>query len=209
MSFIWDPIIVIPFIVGYFNPIGGIILLLFLLRFLYSPELDNASNASNGGNFICPSDGYIREIREDGDAIQISLFLNVLDNHTQYVPINSIVTKITKYPTRAFYPAFLEHSINNERVVTHFEITPPLASTQSISQSPPPVEFSISQITGILTRRIKTFVKVGEQVQVGQRFGFIVLGSRVDIHFPRKYISKLHIIPGQRVKAGEPLIRIN
>ena len=44
----------------------------------------------------------------------------------------------------------------------------------------------------------------GEQVRQGDRYGMIMLGSRVDLYCPAE--AELRIDVGQRVKAGETVI---
>jgi phosphatidylserine decarboxylase len=60
------------------------------------------------------------------------------------------------------------------------------------------------QVAGILARRIVCAVKNGDQVRQGDRYGMIMLGSRVDLYCPAEV--KLKVQVGQRVKAGETVI---
>ena len=60
------------------------------------------------------------------------------------------------------------------------------------------------QIAGMLARRIVCRLTCGDQVQQGDRYGMIMLGSRVDVYCPAE--AQLKIAVGQRVKAGETVI---
>jgi phosphatidylserine decarboxylase len=149
--------------------------------------------------FYSPSSGYIREITTDDTNTTISLFLNVFDNHTQYIPITSNVISIQQFDG-LFAPAFLEHSINNTRVKTTLY-------NQKLNFS-----YTITQITGLLTRRILNFLQTQNQDQdpitPGERLGFIVLGSRVDITIPNKNILQILVKTGDHVSSMENMILV-
>jgi phosphatidylserine decarboxylase len=148
--------------------------------------------------FYSPSSGYIREITTDDTDTTISLFLNVFDNHTQYIPITSNVISIEKF-SGLFAPAFLEHSVNNTRVKTTL-YNPKLNFT-----------YTITQITGLLTRRILNFLQTQNQdttLTPGERLGFIVLGSRVDITIPNKNIQQILVKTGYHISSMNELILV-
>jgi phosphatidylserine decarboxylase len=46
------------------------------------------------------------------------------------------------------------------------------------------VDITCVQVAGLVARRILCYVKKGEQLARGQRFGFIRFGSRVDVYLP-------------------------
>ena len=60
------------------------------------------------------------------------------------------------------------------------------------------------QVAGIVARRIVCSFKGGERVRQGERYGMIMLGSRVDLYCPME--TQLKVQVGQRVKAGETII---
>ena len=60
------------------------------------------------------------------------------------------------------------------------------------------------QIAGLLARRIVCRLKLGDVLEVGQRYGMIRLGSRVDIYLPREV--RLTVKIGDKVYAGVSLI---
>ena len=66
----------------------------------------------------------------------------------------------------------------------------------------PPV--AITQIAGLVARRIVPFIKPGDIVAAGQRIGLIRFGSRVDVYLPRGTEPK--VLLGQKVIAGETVI---
>ena len=168
------------------------IIIAFCTYFMYSPNLMKEYDVDL---FYSPSNGTVRTIRNDGRNTVISLFLNVLDNHTQYIPIKSkFISQKSIYGP--FKPAFMEHSINNEQVETTLEATDYN------------FKYKIEQITGLLTRRIKNLLDNQSIFMPGARLGFIVLGSRVDISLPTSQIKRLLIQPGQHIKAMQKIIEI-
>ena len=60
------------------------------------------------------------------------------------------------------------------------------------------------QIAGILARRIIPFIKPGQQLARGERFGMICFGSRVDVYLPGE--ADIQVKVGDRVKAGSSII---
>lgn len=189
-------LILIPLIVYILtrNPLITILTLLFCIRFLNSPDLKLTQFETN--IFYAPTSGYIRFIKNDGKNTIISLFLNVFDNHTQYTPITSKLRNSQKF-SGLFAPAYQEHSINNERI------------KHTLYNSEMDFEYTITQITGLLTRRILTFKtpEIGV-LYPGERLGFIVLGSRVDITIPSKNIDTFFIKSGQHISALDKMLQV-
>jgi phosphatidylserine decarboxylase len=62
----------------------------------------------------------------------------------------------------------------------------------------------IVQVAGLIARRIACWVKTGDDVKAGQRFGLIRFGSRLDVYLPPD--SRISAAPGQKVRAGETVI---
>lgn len=196
----FSSLVVIPLLIYIItrNIAITIVFLCFCLRFLNSPDKKLVKQKVQPNMFYSPSSGYIREITTDDTDTTISLFLNVFDNHTQYIPITSNVISIKKF-SGLFAPAFLEHSVNNTRVKTTL-YNPKLNFT-----------YTITQITGLLTRRILNFLQTQNQdtpLTPGERLGFIVLGSRVDITIPNKNIQQILVKTGYHVSSMNELILV-
>ena len=62
----------------------------------------------------------------------------------------------------------------------------------------------IVQIAGLVARRILLEAGVGDRLAVGQQFGIIRFGSRVDLWLPAS--TPVLVMPGQRTVAGETVI---
>ena len=60
------------------------------------------------------------------------------------------------------------------------------------------------QIAGLIARRILCYVKAGDTLQRGQRYGFIRFGSRVDVYLPRTAVPKVAV--GDKVRATETIL---
>ena len=65
-------------------------------------------------------------------------------------------------------------------------------------------KIKVTQIAGILARRIVCRKKTGEHVQKGERFGLIKFGSRVDLTLPVNVIPSVKM--GDKVKGGSTVI---
>lgn len=188
-------LVIIPFVIYmiFGNFIITFLVLCFCLHFLNSPDKRLVKDIIEQDVFYSPTSGYVREITNDNTNTTISLFLNIFDNHTQYIPISSNVVTIETF-SGLFVPAFLEHSINNSRVKTTL-------FNQDFN-----FQYTITQITGLLTRRIIHFLQKSDTTLTpGERLGFIVLGSRVDISIPNKNINKILVKQGDHVSCMDKM----
>ena len=61
--------------------------------------------------------------------------------------------------------------------------------------------FGVVQIAGLIARRIVSFSREGETLTVGQRFGLIRFGSRVDVYMPAGATPLVSL--GTKTIAGE------
>jgi len=166
--------------------------LLFCTRFMNSP--DRLQEDIKHDCFYSPASGYIKFINTDKEFVTISMFLNIFDNHTQYIPTVSYLKNI-EHKHGIFEPAYLEHSVNNERVVN------------TLYNPTYNFDFTITQITGILTRRILSLQipNNNKLLYPGERLGFIKLGSRVDISIPTKNIKQILVNPNTHISEMTPL----
>lgn len=64
----------------------------------------------------------------------------------------------------------------------------------------------VIQIASRLVRRIVSYVKEGDSLEIGQRIGAIVFGSQVDVAIPELENLKIEVRPGDEVKAGVSVI---
>ena len=153
------------------------------------------------GLIVAPADGRITQIEAirpppelglgDAPRTRISIFLSVFDVHINRSPVAGRVVR-SLYVPGAFFNASLDKaSEENER----------RALVISTSRG---TEIAVVQIAGLIARRIVSFVGEGDAVGVGQRFGLIRFGSRVDLYLPPARNALVAV--GQRAVAGETVL---
>jgi phosphatidylserine decarboxylase len=95
------------------------------------------------------------------------------------------------YRPGAFRPAFAgSASRQNERNI--LELTSPRGT------------FGVSQIAGLIARRIRCSKRPGDEVQRGERIGYIAFGSRTELTLPRE--AEILVEVGQPVRGGETVV---
>ena len=124
-------------------------------------------------------------------VMRVSIFMSVFDVHINRSPIAGTIKRIIYIPGRFMNADLDKASEENERqhvLVTRADGTP----------------IGITQIAGLVARRIVPFVKPGDIVAAGQRVGLIRFGSRVDVYLPAA--TEPRVLIGQRVIAGETVL---
>ncbi len=178
----------------YFLIIFPLLLMVFTLNFFRDPERVTPKDENL---IISPADGKIIVIKavEENNYLrsrgkQISIFMSPLNVHVNRIPISGEVEYL-KYHEGKFIKAFDDKaSQENERM----EI--------GIKSNFGKVFFT--QVAGFVARRIVTDLNIGDSVIVGNRFGMIKFGSRVDIIAPDNFIVKAKV--GDNVTAGETIL---
>ena len=168
-----------------------LILLIFTFYFFRDPE---RVVPLGDDILVSPADGLITNISEHKEGkksyTKVSIFLNVFNVHIQRLPLSGQITKID-YIEGKFINATLDKaSEENERL----RLT--LKSGSNV--------IYITQIAGLIARRIICYLKTNERVNQGERYGIIKFGSRVDIEFPNSY--NLMVSIGQQCIGGETII---
>ena len=122
---------------------------------------------------------------------RISIFLSLLDAHVQRAPVGGEVRAVVHRPG-AFHSADLAAaSADNER-------------NSVLIHTPEGQNVVVVQIAGLLARRIVCNVHAGDTVDIGDTYGLIRYGSRLDTYLPAG--SEVLIESGQRTLAGETVI---
>ena len=156
----------------------------FFAAFFRDPE------RSAGSGIVAPADGVVQEVEREAGSVRIAVFMNVTDVHVNRFPIAGRVEAI-ETSGAGFRPAFQPDARHN------------LQRCYRLSTSIGPVQ--VIQMTGILARRLVSFVKVGETHEKGERLGMVVLGSRVDLVLPAERV-RVSASVGARVRAGETTV---
>ena len=169
----------------------SLILLIFTFYFFRDPE---RVVPIGDDILVSPADGLITNITEIKEGkktyIKVSIFLSIFNVHIQRLPISGEVTKVD-YIEGKFINATLDKaSDENERL----KIT--IKNGNNL--------FYVTQIAGLIARRIVNYVKPNENINQGERYGIIKFGSRVDIEFPNNF--KLLVNEGQQCIGGETII---
>ena len=168
-----------------------LILLIFTFYFFRDPE---RVVPLGDDILVSPADGLITNISEYKEGkksyTKVSIFLSVFNVHIQRLPVSGQITKID-YIEGKFINATLDKaSEENERL----RLT--LKSGSNV--------IYITQIAGLIARRIICYLKTNERANQGERYGIIKFGSRVDIEFPNSY--NLMVSIGQQCIGGETII---
>lgn len=147
---------------------------------------------------ISPADGRVsfigaavppRELGLSDDPMtRISVFMSVFDVHVNRAPVGGRIARAA-YKAGAFLNADLDKaSEDNER-------------NGLIIETDDGRKVGVVQIAGLVARRIVSFKKEGERVEIGERFGLIRFGSRLDVYLPDG--AQPLVAEGQRAIAGE------
>ncbi len=179
-------------------PIVGLVFIFFVLFFAYFFRNPSRSAPDIEAVAVAPADGKVVEVSKETDghilgseAVKVSIFMSVLNVHINRMPIEGMITDIL-YKKGGFKPAFQKDSSRkNEQNA--------LIITNDGGQ-----QVAIVQVAGVIARRIVCWIKKGDRLQRGQRFGFIRFGSRIDCYFPIGF--EVDVCPGQRVRGGETIL---
>ena len=187
-------IIVLPFF--YILGIFFVIVSIFIFYFFRDP----IRSIPNNNVIVSPGDGkivfvgeseYPEETNINEKALKISIFLSVFDVHVNRIPTSGTVKNIIYVPGKFFNASFDKSSKYNERNIV-------------IIENEKKENFAVSQIAGLIARRIVCNLDVKQQVIKGDRYGIIKFGSRVDLFMPNNY--KAMVVKDQIVVGGETII---
>jgi len=117
--------------------------------------------------------------------------MNVFNCHVNRAPIAGTVTDIAYHHGKFLNASLDKASEHNERNGLAIE-------------TEDGVRIGVVQIAGLVARRIVCFVKPGDSIGVGHRFGLIRFGSRLDIYLPKGVASLVAV--GQTAVAGETIL---
>ena len=172
------------------------LLTVFIIYFFRDPT--RRSQVSNK-TVLTPADGTILRVQhlENNEnplgepTIKISVFMSVFNVHVNRIPIMGKISEIV-YHSGKFFSAHLDKASekNEKNLIT--------------LQTEDDRKIVFVQIAGLIARRIVCWIKEGDYVKTGQRFGLIRFGSRLDIYLPKD--TRVTIQPKDKVKAGETVL---
>ncbi|WP_138421481.1 phosphatidylserine decarboxylase [Maritimibacter alexandrii] len=153
------------------------------------------------GVVVSPADGIVSLIEPavppaelgmpDVALTRVSVFMSVFNCHVNRVPVTGEIAAIAYRPGKFFNASLDKASVDNERSSLRIRMTDGR-------------DLAVVQIAGLVARRIVCFVKEGDSLATGERFGLIRFGSRLDVYLPEGIEPIVAL--GQTMIAGESVI---
>ena len=169
-----------------------VVLAAFMAFFFRDPRRQPPTDANL---VVAPADGRVTRVKSVGElsersATLVSIFLSPFDVHINRAPIAGKITDVS-YTRGKFLMATDENAslVNEQNALT-------IEGEQ--------ITVVCKQIAGILARRIVCWKRVGESVNLGERFGLIKFSSRTDVLLPASV--EVLVAEGARVKGGTTII---
>jgi phosphatidylserine decarboxylase len=198
-----------PFIGGFalaslvlffiWTPLGwiGTVLTVWCALFFRDPV---RVTPTRDGIVVAPADGRISMIAQAtppaelglGDAAlpRVSIFMSVFNCHVNRSPVAGRIERIAYRPGKFINAELDKASEDNER--------------NSLVIATPSGRVGVIQIAGLVARRIVSFVREGQTLNAGERFGLIRFGSRLDVYLPEG--TRPLVSEGQTAIAGETIL---
>ena len=181
-------IAILPIIAGIFS-----LLLVFSLNFFRDPD----RKIPEGDNIIIsPADGKVTTVTTINDpnvgenSKLVSIFLNIFNVHANRIPLSGKVISVRRKDGQ-FVSAFRHDAVDvNEQTITLLDTSIGVVK--------------VKQIAGLIARRILCYAKSEENMNKGDRLGFIMFGSRTDVILPSSV--NINVKVGQRVVGTETII---
>ena len=170
------------------------IIFIFVLQFFRDPPREVPQEA---GAVLSPADGRVIKVERtqdpygQRDAILVSVFMNVFNVHSNRSPADGTVQKMQYFPGKFVNADLDKASTDNERNAV-------------VLQTNDGQTVTFVQVAGLIARRILCYIKVGDVLTRGQRYGFIRFGSRVDVYLPLTATVKVAI--GDKVSATTTIL---
>lgn len=175
------------------------IVALFIGHFFRDPQRVGSAEPQD---MLSSADGKVIAIkRVEGNrffqkpCIKISIFMSVFDVHVNRIPFSGTVEGVYYQKGRFLAANYAQASIENEQNWLWI-------------QTDSGHDIVMTQVAGLIARRIVSWPSVGDRVLRGERFGLIRFGSRMDLYVPEN--SDILVSQGQHVYAGETVLcRLN
>lgn len=180
-------------------PLGwiGVLLTVWCALFFRDPA---RTTPVREGIVVAPADGRVSMIARATPPIElglgdqplprISIFMSVFNCHVNRSPVAGRIDRIAYRPGKFINAELDKASEDNER--------------NSLVIATPDGRIGVVQIAGLVARRIVSFVREGQQLSAGERFGLIRFGSRLDVYLPEG--TRALVSEGQTAVAGETIL---
>ncbi len=147
---------------------------------------------------LSPADGRVISIETVADpyadqrpALRISVFMNVFNVHSNRSPVDGRIEHVDYFPGRFFAADLDKASEQNERNALRIRTADGTLVT-------------CVQVAGLVARRVLCYVRAGDELRAGQRFGFIRFGSRLDVYLPPD--AQVRVGLGMKVRAASTVL---
>lgn len=149
---------------------------------------------------LSPADGVVTHVDEvdapgfpGGRAARISIYLSPWNVHLNRMPRRAKVRSMRYFPGAFLNARHRDCVQRNEQMWIDFE-------------EPGGRLIRVKQVSGALARRLVCWVKVGEEIAAGDRFGLIKFGSRTDVLIPVDDKIEQRVEVGAVVAAGTSVL---
>lgn len=178
--------------------LGAVGAALLIFWFFRDPERTIPPPEAGERLILSPADGRVVGIADSDEprflkdrAIKVSIFLSPLNVHVNRIPCSGRIREVAYRPGKFLSAQRDRASFENEQNAVLLET----GAGEKIV---------FVQIAGFLARRIVCWIKPGDPVKQGVRFGMIRFGSRMDLYLPLS--TRLRVKAGDRVKGGLSVI---
>ncbi len=182
---------------SWYSPLWSIplwLIAVFVLQFFRDPARTVPGDAKT---VVSPADGRVVAVEKahdpylDRETIKVSVFMNVFNVHSNRAPVDGEVKRVW-YNAGSFVNAALDKaSSENERNALWL-------------RADAGADVVCVQVAGLIARRILCYVKAGDKLKRGQRYGFIRFGSRVDLYLPPN--ARITAALGDKVYAASTIL---
>ncbi|GDX98308.1 phosphatidylserine decarboxylase proenzyme [Phycisphaerae bacterium] len=181
---------------GWYLAIPGVLLLAFCCWFFRDPQ---RAIPEEPGLLVAPADGLVIAIEpatppeelgldkaRTGEMERVVIFLNVFNVHVNRVPYAGTILKVAG-KAGLFAHAGKPEAEHNQRKSIALQLSNGATAV-------------VTQVTGLVARRIVCHAQEGQAYKVGQRYGLIRFGSRTDVYLPKG--TTWLVKPGDKTTGG-------
>ena len=171
------------------------LLTVFVISFFRDPERTIPAGEKA---ILSPADGKIIRIETcteerflKGPAIKVSIFMSVFNVHVNRIPISGRIAEVAYRPGKFVSANLDKASAANEQ-------------NALLLEAAGDAKLLFVQIAGLIARRIVCWVRKGDPVERGRRFGMIRFGSRMDVYLPPNVQIQARL--GQKAYGGQTIL---
>lgn len=173
---------------------------LFALTFIFfrDPKRVIPDDIKNDPTVVLsPTDGTVMSVEERDESVyrkakstRIAIFLSLFDAHVNRVPVGGVVEFLEGSGSK-YVAAFVEDSANKN-------------VQNIIGIKSPKGKVLFRQMVGLVARRLVCQLKIGDKVEIGDKFGMMKFGSRMDVYVDTS--AEISVRKGDRVVAGKTIL---